>query len=83
MYENDMLWFVIPTKALGGRGQKVHGQRLRLWESDKWQKQTLIAGTGKIFILPSQHLIGFQVARCGAVSFSLALSIASSGAHDL
>jgi hypothetical protein len=42
-----------------------------------------ISGTGQTFISCSQHLIGFQVARCGAVSFSLALSIASSGAHDL
>lgn len=35
-----------------------------------------IAGTGQTCILPSQHLIGSQIARHGALSFSLAHSIA-------
>lgn len=63
------------TKTLGDWGKKAQSQGHRLWKLGKWQNQThLLQKLGKPLYPASSISLVSQVARCGAVSFSLAPS---------
>jgi hypothetical protein len=67
-YVCGIVLLVTPTKTFRGWGQSMTDSR-----SQAGPKADLFIA-GQTFIPLFQHLIGSQVARCGAVSFSLAPS---------